>query len=215
MKVTDKNIKAMLQKYMDGLTSVAEEQMLTVYFKQAKHKNAPDGISAADWQTYKEMFAMFGTSPRRSRMTVFVRRAAVVAAVVITAVICYHRIFLHNNNHTSDNGAMVAKSDAHYDSTVVRIPVDTAKTETMPAVRKRIREKRRLRNMPPIPKHYLANNTTTDSVTAVDTEEAIRQTELLMKAIYIKQQNELNGIMAKYAMAIAEFEESYEEEEIY
>lgn len=58
---------SLLQRYMDGLTTVDEESALAVFFGRASDADRPDAISAEDWKVYQEMFAMF--APQAQSLT--------------------------------------------------------------------------------------------------------------------------------------------------
>jgi hypothetical protein len=94
MKKTDidtpKDIEQLLQRFMDGLTSVEEEHRLGHYFR---HADVPE-----EWSAYKEMFAYFDEGmpqgryntpeqrPRDRRVALWAGLAA-AAAVALTIVI--------------------------------------------------------------------------------------------------------------------------------
>ena len=54
--MTDLQIISLLQRYMDGLTTIDEENVLAEYFSKATDDDRPDEISADDWRAYREMF---------------------------------------------------------------------------------------------------------------------------------------------------------------
>ena len=60
--MTDLQIISLLQRYMDGLTTIDEENVLAEYFSKATDDDRPDEISADDWRAYREMFGMFATA---------------------------------------------------------------------------------------------------------------------------------------------------------
>ena len=57
--MNEQQLLSLLQRYMDGLTTVDEESALAVFFGKASDADRPDAISAEDWKAYQEMFAMF------------------------------------------------------------------------------------------------------------------------------------------------------------
>lgn len=57
--MNEQQLLSLLQRYMDGLTTVDEESALAVFFGRASDADRPDAISAEDWKVYQEMFAMF------------------------------------------------------------------------------------------------------------------------------------------------------------
>lgn len=215
MKIDDRNIASMLQKYMDGMTTVDEETRLASYIR--KHAEAPDGIDGDDWLAYREMFAMF--EPKKAVVKVLIRRWGTVAAVVmLMAVMTWW--FGADGRHLGNDGghayvAMTACADSIGNEAVVS---DTAKAEIMPvkipAVRRTVKKVKRMRSTPPTPRNYMAaaDCQQADSVGNVNLEEAVRQADVLMQAVYMQQQSDINSMMLKYAVAVAEFEDEYAEE---
>ena len=65
--MNEQQLLALLQRYMDGLTTVDEESALAVFFGRASDADRPDAISAEDWKVYQEMFAMF--APQAQSLT--------------------------------------------------------------------------------------------------------------------------------------------------
>ena len=206
--MSDKQVRQMLQKYMDGLTSVDEERRLAEYFQKAADMAAPEGISAADWQAYKEMFAMFAPK-RRSAGSAWLWRGAAAAVVLLAATSGWLWF---------DRPAPPLVAEAERPVTVVK--TDTAATEAIsdttaieavpqpktPDTKKPVRR----RYEPPVPRHYLAQaESQTVAPEAVDVEEAMRQADLLMQAVYLQQQTDLNSAMMQCTLVIEEEEEDY------
>lgn len=65
--MNEQQLLSLLQRYMDGLTTVDEESALAVFFGRASDADRPDTISAEDWKVYQEMFAMF--APQAQSLT--------------------------------------------------------------------------------------------------------------------------------------------------
>lgn len=65
--MNEQQLLLLLQRYMDGLTTVDEESALAVFFGKASDADRPDAISAEDWKVYQEMFAMF--APQAQSLT--------------------------------------------------------------------------------------------------------------------------------------------------
>lgn len=65
--MNEQQLLTLLQRYMDGLTTVDEESALAVFFGRASDADRPDAISAEDWKVYQEMFAMF--APQAQSLT--------------------------------------------------------------------------------------------------------------------------------------------------
>lgn len=52
-------VEELLKRFMDGETSVEEEDALAEYFRGATDDDRPDNISKEDWEAYREMFRIF------------------------------------------------------------------------------------------------------------------------------------------------------------
>lgn len=221
MKINDSNIKDFLQKYMDGMTSVEEESMLAEYFRKAGRKKAPDSIPEDDWQAYREMFAMFGVASHNYNMWMRYCATAAVALLMVIGAWRWSGTEQQNPHYAGDYVTMTtardtAKTDVSADTTKVKIVPYERKT-----VKKKVMRPKRLRETPPVPRHYLAEASDNADSMKIDIEEAVRQTDLLIQAVYMQQKIDLNTVMQKNAIAVAEFEEwtddadSYNIEETY
>lgn len=219
MRISDKNIKEMLQKYMDGMTSVEEENMLAIYFRKLRHKKAPDGISDDDWRAYREMFAMFYVK-KEQRFSFYIRYCAAAAIVLLVMIGAWQ--WLDGPGHQQPYNGNDMALTAYGDTTVNKVCPDTSKTEIMRVIfppdhrdmKKKSIKNKPMRNVPPVPRHYLAQSGADDSVT-VDMDDAVRQADLLMHAVYVQQQSELYDIICQYAADVAELEEDTDDMEIY
>lgn len=205
MNMSDKDIKRMLQKYMDGMTSIEEEARLTAYFSKAGDKVAPEGIDEEDWQAYKEMFAMF--APRQRKSVRLWRYVAVVLVLVVAGGMMWFR---HPTTPPDVVGGQVAMTDKS-DSTTTEIIADTMATDIIKPQQKVLpspkKEKKR-RYEPVVPRHYMAQ-TTLPEAEEIDPEEAIRQADLLMQAVYLQQQSDLNNALLQCTLIIEEEEEAF------
>ena len=205
--MSDKEIKEMLQKYMDGMTSVEEETRLAKYFSKAGNKAAPEGIADADWQAYKEMFAMFAPKRRKAAVVKLWRWAA--AAAVLLLVVLGSRVWFDRPvSSTMPDDKRVAVVD----STASEVVPDTmelggAPQEKTPVVKKRKKQPVRQRHEPTVPRHYMAQAAPASE--EVDPEEALRQADLLMQAVYLQQQSDLNDAMMQCTLVIEEEEEVF------
>lgn len=207
MKINDSNIKDFLQKYMDGMTSVEEESMLAEYFRKAGRKKAPDSIPEDDWQAYREMFAMFGGVSHNYNIWMRYCAAAAVALLMVIGAWRWSGTEQQNPHYAGDYVAMTTARD----TAKTDVSADTTKVNTVPYERKTVKKKvirtKRLRETPPVPRHYLAEASDKNDSTKIDIDEAVRQTDLLIQAVYMQQKIDLNTIMQKNAIAVAEFEE--------
>ena len=55
----DIEVEELLKRFMDGETSVVEEDALAEYFRETGGDDRPLSISKEDWEAYREMFRMF------------------------------------------------------------------------------------------------------------------------------------------------------------
>ena len=55
----DIEMEDLLKRFMDGETSVVEEDALAEYFRETGGDDRPLSISKEDWEAYREMFRMF------------------------------------------------------------------------------------------------------------------------------------------------------------
>ena len=55
----DIEVEDLLKRFMDGKTSVEEEDALAEYFSEAGDEDRPNNIPKEDWEAYREMFRMF------------------------------------------------------------------------------------------------------------------------------------------------------------
>ena len=207
MKINDSNIKDFLQKYMDGMTSVEEESMLAEYFRKAGRKKAPDSIPEDDWQAYREMFAMFGGVSHNYNIWMRYCAAAAVALLMVIGAWRWSGTEQQNPHYAGDYVTMTTARD----TAKTDVSADTTKVNTVPYERKTVKKKvirtKRLRETPPVPRHYLAEASDKNDSMKIDIDEAVRQTDLLIQAVYMQQKIDLNTIMQKNAIAVAEFEE--------
>lgn len=206
MNMSDKDIKRMLQKYMDGMTSIEEEARLTAYFSKAGDKVAPEGFDEEDWQAYKEMFAMFAPRQRKS-----VRLWRYAVAVVLVLVVAGGMMwFRHPTTPPIVVGGQIAMTDKS-DTTTTEIIADTMATDIIKPQQKVLpspkKEKKR-RYEPVVPRHYMAQ-TAPPEAEEIDPEEAIRQADLLMQAVYLQQQSDLNNALLQCTLIIEEEEEAF------
>ncbi|MDE5987460.1 MAG: hypothetical protein K2H16_09340 [Prevotella sp.] len=217
MRINDKNIAQYLERYMDGQTSVDEERMLASYFRKRGDKPVPDGIDDEDWQVYREMFAMFEPKPQVSRK--YGKHLVAASATILLAFGAWTWMNdSHNMPQETATQPITAMTTA-VDSITCDDKADTLKMEVTPvqqparkpATRKGI-NRNRYSDTPPLPRHYLAQAAAKDS-TPVDLDDAVRQADLLMKAVYVQQQSDLHNIMGQYAHIVASIDDYSEEDE--
>lgn len=208
--MTDLQIISLLQRYMDGLTTIDEEKALAEFFSKATDDNRPDAISVDDWRAYREMFGMFVTAnepieqPKEEisaithgfnlrNVAVWITSAAAVALLVFAAS-------TQLDNNTMDNKPLAQQVinkisvDSIADSISAERPQPIAVDSIKPQPFKQQRHKTvRPYWQPRPPKVYVADVLDTKPDTT-DIEEAVRQADILLQAISVHQSAEINQL---------------------
>lgn len=197
--MSDKEVRDMLRKYMDGMTSVEEEAQLARYFRKADGKAAPEGMTEDDWQAYKQMFTMFAPKRRMGKPWRYAAAAAVLLLVVAGGSVWQRKPAIHDGHvavaETTDSASVEAVADT--------MAVEPEPQRRQPTTKKPSVKPKRLRHEPAVPRHYMAQ------AEEIDPNEALRQADLLMQAVYLQQQNDLNNAMMQCTLVIEEEEEAY------
>lgn len=208
--MTDLQIISLLQRYMDGLTTIDEEKALAEFFSKATDDNRPEAISADDWRAYREMFGMFTTAnepieqPKEEisaithgfnfrNVAVWITSAAAVALLVFAAS-------TQLDNNTMDNHPLAQQVinkisvDSIADSISAERPQPIAVDSIKPQPVKQQRHKTvRPYWQPRPPKVYVADALDAKPDTT-DIEEAVRQADILLQAISVHQSAEINQL---------------------
>ena len=208
--MTDLQIISLLQRYMDGLTTIDEEKALAEFFSKATDDNRPEAISADDWRAYREMFGMFTTAnepieqPKEEisaithgfnfrNVAVWITSAAAVALLVFAAS-------TQLDNNTMDNQPLAQQVinkisvDSIADSISAERPQPIAVDSIKPQPVKQQRHKTvRPYWQPRPPKVYVADVLDAKPDTT-DIEEAVRQADILLQAISVHQSAEINQL---------------------
>lgn len=215
--MTDRQIKSLLKRYMDGATTVEEETALAEFFCTATDADRPDAISAADWSAYREMFCMFAPEKAEKdqqneaatttvqRFTL--RKAALwvaSAAAVAVLVFAVSALLPDNTPPGQLSGAPLVQQAARLvpaDSVADSISAEQPQPVLADSVKPQP-EKRRLHKslrpywQPRPPKVYVAETGKSASAAAdsTDIEEAVRQADILLHAINANQSAEINQL---------------------
>ena len=208
--MTDLQIISLLQRYMDGLTTIDEEKALAEFFSKATDDNCPEAISADDWRAYREMFGMFATANEPieqskeeisaithgfnfRNVAVWITSAAAVALLVFAAS-------TQLDNNTMDNKPLAQQVinkisvDSIADSISAERPQPIAVDSIKPQPVKQQRHKTvRPYWQPRPPKVYVADALDAKPDTT-DIEEAVRQADILLQAISVHQSAEINQL---------------------
>lgn len=208
--MTDLQIISLLQRYMDGLTTIDEEKALAEFFSKATDDNRPEAISADEWRAYREMFGMFATANEPieqskeeisaithgfnlRNVAVWITSAAAVALLVFA-------VSTQLDNNTMDNQPLAQQVvnkisvDSIADSISAERPQPIAVDSIKPQPVKQQRHKTvRPYWQPRPPKVYVADVLDAKPDTT-DIEEAVRQADILLQAISVHQSAEINQL---------------------
>lgn len=210
--MNEQQLLSLLQRYMDGLTTVDEESALAVFFGRASDADRPDAISAEDWKVYQEMFAMFApqaqsltqkheTTEHRSRFTlrqvsVWIASAAAVALIVFAAT-----TQLEHDSPSSPTLAQHSVNTSAADSLSDSISADQPQRIAVDSVRQK-HPKQKTRKaprpywQPRPPKVYMAgaDKPSAAQLDSAKIEEAVRQADILLQTINAQQSVEMDKL---------------------
>lgn len=204
-----KQLMQLLQRFMDGLTTVDEETSLADFFRHAVDTDRPDGLSVADWNVYREMFAMFDTGvasdaestdvppvSRRKHSRLWAGWMAAAASVALLVTVGLTFMSRGEGNVDNANTAMLPGlfADSISAEQPRQILSDSARNEERqtPA-----RKRTRPYWQPRPPKAYIAEAGGEDAAKlaskpdSLQIDEAVRQADALLKAINMQQAAEI------------------------
>lgn len=205
--MTDLQIISLLQRYMDGLTTIDEEKALAEFFSKATDDNRPEAISADDWRAYREMFGMFATAnepieqPKEEisaithgfnlrNVAVWITSAAAVALLVFAA-----STQLDNNKMDNKPLAQQVINKISVDSIADSISAERPQPIAVDSIKPQPVKQQRHKTVRPYwqprpPKVYVADVLDAKPDTT-DIEEAVRQADILLQAISVHQSAEI------------------------
>lgn len=208
--MTDLQIISLLQRYMDGLTTIDEEKALAEFFSKATDDNRPEAISADDWRAYREMFGMFATANEPieqskeeisaithgfnlRNVAVWITSAAAVALLVFAA-----STQLDNNKMDNKPLAQQVKNKISVDSIADSISAERPQPIAVDSIKPQPVKQQRHKTVRPYwqprpPKVYVADALDAKPDTT-DIEEAVRQADILLQAISVHQSAEINQL---------------------
>lgn len=208
--MTDLQIISLLQRYMDGLTTIDEEKALAEFFSKATDDNRPEAISADDWRAYREMFGMFATAnepieqPKEEisaithgfnfrNVAVWITSAAAVALLVFA-------VSTQLDNNTMDNQPLAQQviNKIPVDSIADSISAERPQPIAVDSIKSQPVKQQRHKTVRPYwqprpPKVYVADALDAKPDTT-DIEEAVRQADILLQAISVHQSAEINQL---------------------
>ena len=208
--MTDLQIISLLQRYMDGLTTIDEEKALAEFFSKATDDNRPEAISADDWRAYREMFGMFATANEPieqskeeisaithgfnlRNVAVWITSAAAVALLVFAAL-----TQLDNNKMDNKPLAQQVINKISVDSIADSISAERPQPIAVDSIKPQPVKQQRHKTVRPYwqprpPKVYVADALDA-KLDTTDIEEAVRQADILLQAISVHQSAEINQL---------------------
>lgn len=208
--MTNLQIISLLQRYMDGLTTIDEEKALAEFFSKATDDNRPEAISADDWRAYREMFGMFATANEPieqskeeisaithgfnlRNVAVWITSAAAVALLVFAA-----STQLDNNKMDNKPLAQQVINKISVDSIADSISAERPQPIAVDSIKPQPVKQQRHKTVRPYwqprpPKVYVADVLDAKPDTT-DIEEAVRQADILLQAISVHQSAEINQL---------------------
>ena len=208
--MTDLQIISLLQRYMDGLTTIDEEKALAEFFSKATDDNRPEAISADDWRAYREMFGMFATANEPieqskeeisaithgfnlRNVAVWITSAAAVALLVFAA-----STQLDNNKMDNKPLAQQVINKISVDSIADSISAERPQPIAVDSIKPQPVKQQRHKTVRPYwqprpPKVYVADVLDAKPDTT-DIEEAVRQADILLQAISVHQSAEIKQL---------------------
>lgn len=200
----DKQIQSLLDKFMEGETTLQEEKILGEYFRTTRNVKA-------EWKDYKSMFEYFDQGmpyeqPEQKvsrfgkvvKMIVGAISAAAIAALLFTFALPEGNDDKQLAANDEPKKEAPAKSDNIKKETSKEESVDakTEKKEEAPAIKSKKKRAPRIRYSIPAPQEYMAKNEKKDTLNAVDKElinsylYQCAAMDLAMDEIYETEMNE-------------------------
>lgn len=207
-------ITSLLNRFMDGATSLEEEALLADFFRHATDSDKPQDMSDEDWLAYREMFRQFdegfdtvGTpepKPKRASLLPIWRIAAAAVIVIGLSAI----LIMHSRQDITPQMAEVTPmpSEAITDSTAT----DTTQIINVESIHekneKSIKPQRqkRLPYTMPVPRNLMAKSAESSTMTREDSiAQGVREAEALIAAMTLYQDLKVSEICN------VEYEEEY------
>lgn len=222
--MTKIQLTALLQRFMDGTTTVDEETALADFFRNAADSDRPGDMTEDDWRTYREMFAMFeaeaaadmpaadtvptvGRAVERRRMKP--RRLAgwLAAAAAVALLVVAGLAGRQDDDGTAPAELLQTVAAMHAENAADSIASEPEQSVAKDSVEQRVRKSaakaRRPYWQPRPPKVYMAEKTEAKGsapeagADARNIEEAVSQAEILLQAISAHQSAELERLQSQ------------------
>lgn len=207
-------ITSLLNRFMDGATSLEEEAMLADFFRHATDGDKPQGMSDEDWLAYREMFRQFdegfdavGTTPEPKRKTarlIPMWRIAAAAVIVIglSAILLMPRGQQDITPQIAEVSTEAATTDSIATDTTQIINVETIQEKNGKSIKPQ--RQKRLPYTMPVPRNLMAEADESNTMTREDSiAQGVREAEELIAAMTLYQDLKVSEICN------VEYEEEY------
>lgn len=230
-KMKSEDIQQLIDRFMDGTTTLAEERRLAEFFRTAE----PSGQWPEEWLAYKEMFAYFDEGmpeavvppSARKRRSLVVRVASVAAAAAVVAVMAGVAVFHLLEEPSGQIGCepsapVIIAQQAARDSVSVSVsesapesvPVRESPCQSAKAPAPSPAPRKRLRDTPPLPKTYLADAAVQPLPDTISLSAKMLAEQKLYE-VEVEQYEFVSSLYRDSEQAIAVLEAVDEEEERY
>lgn len=242
--MTDSKLRLLLEKYMDGQTSLSEEASLARAVMERGSASHPDGISDDDWKVYHEMFVMFGnveatdaegmtatehkpatehklaTEPKPATRSIIRWTAAVlaIAAAIVAFVVMRPMHQLPDNMLVAEGNKVTDSLSSSYGDTIRNIELPAPKPLTHPTEHKTGKMRKHPYAMP-VDRNLNAEAEKTANiiVDTIDAQTTLAVDSLLQTAL-AEQVKAVEAAIAKYVDCMEEWESAaveYEEGNVF
>lgn len=207
-------ITSLLNRFMDGATSLEEEALLADFFRHATDSDKPQDMSDEDWQAYREMFRQFdegfdavGTTPEPKRKTarlIPMWRIAAAAVIVIglSAILLMPRGQQDITPQIAEVSTEAATTDSIATDTTQIINVETIQEKNGKSIKPQ--RQKRLPYTMPVPRNLMAEADESNTMTREDSiAQGVREAEELIAAMTLYQDLKVSEICN------VEYEEEY------
>ena len=212
----DIEVEDLLKRFMDGETSVVEEDALAEYFRETGGDDRPLSISKEDWEAYREMFRMCDDgeagrgrdahAPRGIR--IYMAAAAVAAFFVLVFML---------NVGGKQGEPMIAEVESIDTIKAMTVPIDTLRDEPSidklrdgnveisptPSQKSKPKKQQKLPYTPPVPRHLIAQAAEASGISEDSMAVALEEAERLINAMTVYQEIRISEICN------VEYEEEY------
>lgn len=207
-------ITSLLNRFMDGATSLEEEALLADFFRYATDSDKPQDMSDEDWLAYREMFRQFdegfdavSTTPepkhKAARLIPMWRIAAAAVIVIgLSAILLMPRGQQDITPQIAEVSTEAATTDSIATDTTQIINVETIQEKNGKSIKPQ--RQKRLPYTMPVPRNLMAEADESNTMTREDSiAQGVREAEELIAAMTLYQDLKVSEICN------VEYEEEY------